>query len=555
MTALPENSNLKKSPDLLAIVFWIAALLLWITPIGLRVLIHPDEGRYAELSLHMLQSQDWVTPRLNGILYFEKPPLQYWIGAMSMHLFGINEFAARFWPGLSGILTVVAVGATARRLWGAASGLYAAMAATGTTWIFLNSHFLSLDAGVTFFLTLTLCGFLLAQQADATDGERRKFMLVAWAAIGGAVLSKGLIGIVIPAATLVVYTLATRQWGLWRRMHWISGICLMLILTAPWFVLVAQRNPGFLQFFFVHEHFQRFLTTEHNRSGPVWYFVPILFAGLLPWTSLLPSLLGYWRATSVGNGINAQKFALCWSIFVFCFFSLSSSKLPSYILPMFPAIALLVGHHLAHADTRMLRLHLLLPAAFALAALIYSPFIERLATAQTPAGVYRDLAFHVAAATIAFLGFALSAWHLLGRQKRRQGIMAVTLGILLALTVVTLGHDAYGTIKSSKHLVAQIAPDLTPSTRIYSVRYYDQTFPFYLNRPVILVEYQDEFSFGQRQEPGVSIPTLDEFIDRWNSGEQAVAMMTDDTYRNLLAKGLDMKIIYQDPRRLVVRNR
>jgi len=133
--------------------------------------------------------------------------------------------------------------------------------------------------------------------------------------------------------------------------------------------------------------------------------------------------------------------------------------------------------------------------------------------------------------------------------------MAVTMGILLALTVVTLGHHAYGTIKSSKHLVAQIAPDLTPSTRIYSVRYYDQTFPFYLNRPVILVEYQDEFSFGQRQEPGVSIPTLDEFIDRWNSGEQAVAMMTDDTYRNLLAKGLDMKIIYQDPRRLVVRNR
>jgi len=552
MTSLPAQTS--KSSGKLAIAFWCAVVVLWIAPLGLRALIHPDEGRYAELSLHILQSGDWVTPRLNGILYFEKPAFQYWIGAISMLLFGINEFAARLWPGLSGILTVLAVGMTARRLWNPESGAYAAMAATGTTWIILNSHFLTLDAGATFFLTLTLCGFLLAQRTNASAAERRVCMLLAWAAAGGAVLSKGLIGLVIPGATLVIYTLVTRHWGLWRRMHWLSGIALMLLLVAPWFWLVAQRNPGFVQFFFVHEHFQRFLTTEHRRGGPIWYFLPFLFAGSIPWTSLLPAVLRHRPAMQAGDGMNARIFILCWTGFVFFFFSLSGSKLPSYILPMFPALALLLGNYLAQADARKLRWHLLLPAAIALGALAYSPFMGRHATPQSPEEAYLELAAYIATGSAMFIILALLAWWQLGLGQRRRGIMAVTLGSLLAFTVVMWGHDAYGRIKSSKDVVAAIADKITSATTIYSVRHYDQTFPFYLRRAVILVDYQDEFQFGQRQEPDKWIPTLDAFVGRWNSGKPAIAMMTDHTYRELLAKGLRMKIIYQDPRKLVVQS-
>lgn len=529
-------------------------VVLWIAPLGLRVLIHPDEGRYAELSLHILHSGDWVTPRLNGILYFEKPAFQYWIGAISMLLFGINEFAARLWPGLSGILTVLAVGMTASRLWNRQSGFYAAMTAAGTAWIILNSHFLSLDAGVTFFLTLTLCGFLLGQRTGVTEFERRRCMLLAWAAIAGAVLSKGLIGLVIPGATLVIYSVATRRWNIWGRMHWFSGITLMLALTAPWFILVAQRNPDFLQFFFVHEHFQRFVSTEHRRSGPVWYFLPILLGGLMPWTSLLPALLRHRPAAIINDGVDAKTFILCWAGFVFCFFSLSGSKLPSYILPMFPALAMLLGNYLAQADALKLRRHLLLPAAITSAVLVYSPFMARHASPQSPAHIYLELAVYVAAGAVIFLALALLAWQRLGQGRRSQGIMAVTLGSLLAMTVVMWGHDVYGRFKSSADVVTAIAAGITPATTIYSVRYYDQTFPFYLQRPVILVDYQDEFSFGQQQEPDKWIPALDAFIERWSSGKPAVAMMTEDTYRELLARNLRMKIIYQDPRRLVVQS-
>ncbi|MDE2455903.1 MAG: glycosyltransferase family 39 protein, partial [Burkholderiales bacterium] len=159
---------------------------VWLLALAGRSLVSADEGRYASLSLAMLQSGDWITPRLNGLIYFEKPPLQYWGGALAMAVFGINEFAARLWPGLAGLATVGLLGFTARRLWGAAAGLQAAVIAGATSWIVLNSHFLTLDAGLSAALTLVLCAVLLAERSDALH-----WWLLAWAGMGLAVLSKG----------------------------------------------------------------------------------------------------------------------------------------------------------------------------------------------------------------------------------------------------------------------------------------------------------------------------------------------------------------------------
>src|SRR5207302_4024230 len=127
-----------------------------------------------------------------------------------------------------------------------------------------------------------LGGLLLAQHAG-TARERRGWMWMAWAALALATLTKGLIGIVLPGAALVAYTLATRDWALWRRLHLVSGLTLFLAIAAPWFVAVSRANPGFFDFFFIHEHFTRFLTNEHRRTGARWFFVPILLVGLLPW--------------------------------------------------------------------------------------------------------------------------------------------------------------------------------------------------------------------------------------------------------------------------------
>ncbi|SDI69744.1 phospholipid carrier-dependent glycosyltransferase [Propionivibrio dicarboxylicus] len=532
-------------------IFWLAFVLAWLVLLGTRALIHPDEGRYAMLSLGMLQSGDWVTPRLNGLLYFEKPALQYWAGAIAFKLFGINEFAARFWPGLTGLLSILTVGVTARRLWG--NGHHAALVMAGTTWIAANSHFLNLDTGLSFFLTVALCAFVVAQQDDARAPTIRHAMWLAWAAMAGATLSKGLIGLVIPAGSLFCYSLFCWDWRPWRRMHWLSGLLILLLLCAPWFVLVSLRNPDFARFFFIHEHFERFLTTVHGREAPFWYFLPVLLIGFMPWTSLLPRLIidGMRRASS--DGFQTGRFLLIWALFVFAFFSKSSSKLPSYILPMFPALALLLGQSLTNMRAVTLKKHLWVPLLLWAALACALPLTHFLPEDPgTPATAYTELATWLSIGGILFLLCGALAWRALSREKTLAAIMFLCAGSLGGVLCASQGHDAIGRLKSSKDLVAQIQTYVHPETEIFSINVYEQTFPFYLQRPVVLVNYEDEFAFGQRVEPTRSIASLDAFVARWKAAPEAMAMMQEETFNTLSQRGLPMKTVYRDIRRIVV---
>lgn len=533
---------------------WVFFALVWFGPLGFRDLIHPDEGRYAMLSLGMLQSGDWVTPRLNGVLYFEKPPLQYWAGALSFMLFGVNDFAARLWPALTGFGAVIMVAFTANRLWGSQVGRLAAIVMGSTTWVIGNSHFLTLDMGLTFFLTVALCGFLLAQRSDVTVSGRRYGMWVTWAAMAAATLSKGLVGLVIPGATLVIYSVWNRQWGFWARMHWFSGFAIYLMCTVPWMVLVSLKNPGFASFFFIHEHFDRFLTTGHRRLGPIWYFIPCLIVGLLPWTTLIVPLLRKYSAYNVTKNFQLERLLLVWIVFVFVFFSVSSSKLPSYILPMFPALALLIAHYLSQIeDGRALKIHLILPAMVWLFILASLPFSAYFVSPDIPPESVQSFAQFIVVAAVVFLMSTLLAWMQLGRGHVMLAVMMLAMGNLLAVTVMMNGHDNYGRLfKSSRDIVTKLQNQLPPDIPFYSVRYYDQTLPFYLRRPVILVDFIDEFAYGETQEPIRWIPSLSEFALRWKTIPNAAAMMAPDTYSRLSKMGLPMRVLYQDTMRLVV---
>jgi 4-amino-4-deoxy-L-arabinose transferase-like glycosyltransferase len=518
---------------------------LWLLALGGRSLVSADEGRYATLSLGMLQSGDWVTPRLNGLLYFEKPPLQYWAGALAMSLLGVNEFAARLWPGLAGLFTVLITAHTARRLWGATAGLHAALIGGSTTWIVVNSHFLSLDAGLTAMLTLVLCALLLAQHAGP-GGTQRRWMLAAWAGMGLAVLSKGLVGVLIPGAVLVLHGLWRRDFALWRQFQWGSGLALFALITVPWFVLVSSRNPDFAQFFFIHEHLQRYLTPVHRREGAWWFFVPILLVGFLPWTGALPWLLRVRRADFAGSLL------LLWALFVLLFFSASSSKLPSYILPMFPALVLLLAQRTPQVSLAVLRWHLVLPALVWAAALAALPLLGRKVASDAPVAATQALLRGIGIGGALFVLAALAAWLLLRRGRPTAALAVVAGAHLCAALAVLESHDTYGQLKSSDAIVRRLAPAMQGNAPVFSVRAYDQTLPFYLGRPVLLVDYRDEFEFGQDHEPGRWLPTLDAFVARWQAEPRAAAYMGPDTYAELQGRGLPMRVVFEDPRRLVV---
>ncbi|VTU22368.1 Undecaprenyl phosphate-alpha-4-amino-4-deoxy-L-arabinose arabinosyl transferase [Variovorax sp. SRS16] len=537
------------------LLVWLGLLaLVWFASLGTRSLVHPDEGRYASLALEMARGGDWVTPRLNGLLYFEKPALQYWIGALSFLTFGVNEFAARLWPGIAGFLTVLAVGFTAGRLWGREAGIRALAIAASTTWIVVNSHYLTLDAGLTLFLTLALCAVLLADHAGADARTRRRWIWLAWAAMAGAVLSKGLVGIVIPGAVLVFVSLWRRDFSLWRRMHWLSGLLIFFVLTAPWFVLVSLRNPGFAQFFFIHEHFTRYLTEEHQREGAWWYYLPLLLAGMLPWTGALPWLLqdGRSAADRSARRVTPRHVLIVWSVFVLAFFSASGSKLPSYILPMFPALALLLAFRLRDVPAAVLRWHLLVPALAWVIVLVASTQSARFASPATPAEVLAPLASAARVGGALFLVGAAVAWRFLGNGRITAAVLSLALGHFAATTVVLQAHNDFGQLKSAASLAAVVRPLLDADTPVFAVRTYDQTLPFYLQRNVVLVDYVDEFALGEQREPGRTIATLDDFMARWRALPHAAAYMSPLTWVELHERGLPMRVVFQDLRRLVV---
>jgi len=526
--------------------------LIWFASIAGRALIDPDEGRYASIAWEMAKSGDWISPRLNGLLYFEKPPLQYWIGAIFFELFGHTVFAARLWPALAGYLTVLAVGYTGARLWGREQGIRCLAVAAASTWIFANGHFLTLDAGLTLFLTLSLGAVLVAEYGRPAPGRRRLWIWLAWAAMAGAVLSKGLVGILIPGAALVIASVWRLDFRLWRGMHWLSGLALFLVLAAPWFVLVSMRNPSFAQFFFIHEHLQRYLTTVHERTGAWWYYLPLLLAGLLPWTGALPWLWPRGQRAGRRGALAPADLLVVWSAFVLLFFSASGSKLPSYILPMFPALALMIGALVGETSPAALRRHLLLPVLLWLAALVASTQAARMVTPWTPIEAVAALGVGLRIGAVVFLLGAAWAWRQLGRGRADAALLAVAMAHLIAIAVLMQSHDAYGQLKSAKPMVARLAAEVGPDTPVFSVRSYDQTLPFYLGREVTLVDYEDEFSLGQGIEPERYIHDLDTFVARWNALPQAAAYMNFPTFLELQQRKLPMRVVFADPRRVMV---
>ncbi|WP_194786583.1 glycosyltransferase family 39 protein [Rhodocyclus gracilis] len=531
----------------------LAFAVVWFGTLDYRKLIQPDEGRYAEIAREMVVSGDYVTPRLNGLKYFEKPALQYWITAGAFKTFGEHDWVARFWPGLSGFLSVLLAFFTAQRLFGPRAALLGTVAFASTLFVVLIGHINTLDMGLSFFLQLALSGMLLANRDEATARERRRWMLIVWVALAGAMLSKGLIALVLCGGTLVVYSLLARDFSPWRRLELLRGIPLFLLLVTPWFVAVSLANPEFFHFFFIHEHFERFLTKAHGRYQPAWYFFAVLLLGALPWTlMLLQGWLGAWFRERRG-AFQPQRFLVVWAWVILLFFSASSSKLPSYILPMVPALAMLTGVWLARVERRALLVHMLVVVVVALVALYFAPSIVDNADAETPLEMMSAYARWATVAAYVLLAGAVGGTLLVAWRRLEAGILLLSLAGLLSLTIVIQGHENFGYSNSSYHLAQDVKPVLPPDVPFYSVGMYEQTLPYYLKRTLTLVNYRDELSFGIDQQPELWVPSFEEFRTRWIAGGDAFAVMSLSTYASFVASELPMEVVARDTRRIVVR--
>ena len=548
-----QSSTLHPGKILLLLMIYS---LIWFGTLNYRHLIPSDEGRYAEMAREMLVTGDWVTPRYNGYKYFEKPPLQVWATAAIFQVFGIGDWQARLWTALTGFLTILAIGFTGTRIYNARAGWLAAVVlASSPMWV-ISGHFNSLDMGLSAFLVAALCSLLLAQTSH-NKSSCRNWMWACWVFMALATLSKGVIGAAIPAMVFVAYSISTWDWKIWTRLRLFSGTIVFLLITAPWFILVAQRNPEFLEFFFIHEHLQRFTQDAHSRTGPIYYFVPLLLIGIIPWVLQIPgALVQAWQERR--REFSSGWLLVCWFVVIFAFFSMSRSKLPGYIIPIFPALALLIGHRLDRLLGYSNSLGMpwkLQTLGFTLLGCIGFFFLTEIGKQARPDEIeaYAQYTYWVIAALIALIGFSLFA---IVQSKRNglQSIVSFASGFFLCAMIAGTGHETLGRAVSGIDLVSRVKASIPEKVNFYSVRLLDHTVPFYLGRTMIMVESPDELEFGVNQEPNLWLPTLDAFISRWKEDQTAYAIMVPEQYVALQTLNLPMQEVDRDSRRVIVKH-
>ena len=564
-----KNTAMKIMPEISGKHFaWLIFVfaVIWFGTLEYRKLVKPDEGRYAEIAREMAVSGDWVTPRLNDLKYFEKPPLQYWATATAYKLFGEHHWTSRLWPALTGFAGIFLVWLVGSRLFGREAGQYAALLLSSSTLYALIAHINTLDMGVTFFITLAIAGLLLGQ-AETDRNKQRNWMLLGWAGMALAVLSKGLMGVVFPGAAVFIYCVVQRDFSVLKRLRWLPGVTVFLLIAAPWFYLVMKANPEFFGRFFIYEHYTRFTTKEADRYEPWYYFIPILLSGMLPWTVLmLDTLLRTWKNSARNNrAFNPERFLLIWVVFVFIFFSVSGSKLSSYILPMFPALALLMGKRIAEIRERVLLWQIAPVLVLVALSPGLLPGVMQRAESPLRLAMYENyLVWMIVAIAIWVCGLiAGMVW--LKRGSKRVAVLVLALSSLLAAQIALSGHDTLAQSRSTYHIAQAMRPYLKSaeggnSPPIYSVANYEHGLSFYLQRTFTLVQYQDELGFGIQQEPHRWIPDIASFAKVWEKQPTALAIMPLHIYPQLQqlaassgsGQGLAMKTIFADSEYIVV---
>lgn len=356
------NSALLRNPRFLLLL----GSLLFLVFGGMHQLVVPDEGRYPDVARTMLAEGNGILPMLDGTPFLHKPILYYWLEMASMALFGLGNWAIRLPGAIMGLLGCVLLWQAGRRLCDERTGRHAALILASSPLYFLASQYADMNIQVGVLVAGSLLCFIVAEVGHTTHHGR--WRLASYALAGLAVLSKGLIGLVFPLMVAGLWIILGWRWPRLLKAGLPTGLALIVAITLPWFILAEQRSPGFLHYFFVVQHFQRFSASGFNNVMPWWTYVAGLLLGFLPWLgSLGQGTLRLWRERK-GPDAALLAWLLIWIVAVTVFFSLPESKVIGYILPVTPALALWIARGLPADAGNAGRGGWLAPAIFTLIA-------------------------------------------------------------------------------------------------------------------------------------------------------------------------------------------
>lgn len=459
----------RKSKDNL---FWLVAVVaafLFFFNLGSIPLLDPDEPVYAETPKEMLAFADLVSPRIYGEYWYDKPPLYYWLVAGAFQVFGVNEFSARFPSAFLGLLTVMYVYWSAKRHFGSRAAVASALIlATSIEFFYLTKAAVT-DITLNFCLTVALLSFL----------EKRYSLFYIFA--GLATLAKGPVGILFPGAILFFYFLLTRQWRQIKEMKVLHGIMLYAATALPWYIMMyGIHGSPFVETFIGFHNITRFTSPEH--AGVTWYyFIPVLILGFFPWTAVM--VQSVWASmTKRGNDRNALLFLNIWTWFIFLFFTVSRTKLVSYILPMFVPLAMITGWYVASLMEKRIRLRSW-PVLLVLLALLFSAAIVYGST-QMP-----ELTDGAYAVSGVFLVMAAAAAYFLWNRRVKAALWIQVTGMTAFVVILmTMLLPAVVPVFTAKEIAVDVKTHYDGKSPLYVVKFLRPGLAFYTDLYGIEVE-------------------------------------------------------------------
>jgi 4-amino-4-deoxy-L-arabinose transferase-like glycosyltransferase len=517
----------KKSSIVLSTIGVLAtALLLYFSALSSYPLLDPDEGRYAEIPREMLESGDFITPRLNYVEYFEKPPLFYWLTAGSMALFGQKEWAVRLVPAVAGFLTLLLIMGLGKRIFDGPTGVMAA-------WIYLTSVIPAImarlpiiDGVFSLILTATWVTWWLGYKAH-TKQARRLWYCISWACLGLAVMTKGIAAIALTGLIAGGFIFCRRDWRALLSMAWVPGLLIFAVIVVPWHWAVSSRNPGFFHFYIVVQHFARLVSQEHAK--PFWFFMAIFPFGMLLWTAFFfpataKSFQKAFKAVRAlrgdgGRGDGGQGeailFLTIWVIAVIGLFSLSTCKLVPYILPAYPAMALLMAHFVS-GQAIMSRSVRWSAAILAILLLVCAGVLMPLAMQQDTLSMVELVpAIRVGQAGLILGGVFL----LVSLFKRRLVTFATGFAMVLLFPAMLMVVPSVAKYRKVGGFIKAMPRPLPQEIRIAEWRNYDQALSFYSGRRTILVDEVGELAYGS---------SLGNHEDYFLTGEESLKRLAVD---------------------------